>query len=91
MSRPPLSHPASAMGTGTLSQGLKRPGSEAGHLRPSSAGVKNGWSYTSTPLYVFMVWFLVKHRDIFTFYLHKVHLKKGNTEMFVIAAYLEHV
>jgi len=26
------------------------------------------WSYTSTPPYVFMVWYLVKHRDKFTFY-----------------------
>jgi hypothetical protein len=27
------------------------------------------WSYTSTPQYVFMAWFLVKHRDNFTFTL----------------------
>jgi hypothetical protein len=25
------------------------------------------WSYTSIPLYVFMAWCLVKHRDNFTF------------------------
>jgi hypothetical protein len=29
--------------------------------------LKNAWSYTSTPQYVFMVWCLVKHRDNFTF------------------------
>jgi len=34
------------------------------HLVPRS---KNAWSYTSTPQYVFMAWFLVKHRDNFTF------------------------
>jgi hypothetical protein len=44
-------HPASyAMGTGvTLSLKLKQPGREADHSPPSSAGVKNEWSYTSTP------------------------------------------
>jgi hypothetical protein len=36
---------------------------------PSSAEVKNAWSYTSTPQYVFMAWCLVKHRDNFTFTL----------------------
>jgi hypothetical protein len=34
---------------------------------PSSAEVKNAWSYTSIPQYVFMAWCLVKHRDNFTF------------------------
>jgi hypothetical protein len=29
--------------------GVKRPGREADHLTPSSAEVKNEWSYTSTP------------------------------------------
>jgi len=28
------------------------------------------WSYTSTPPHVFMVWYLVKHRHNFTFYLY---------------------
>jgi hypothetical protein len=28
--------------------------------------VKNVWSYISTPLYVFMAWDLVNHRDNFT-------------------------
>jgi hypothetical protein len=35
--------------------------------RPSSAEVKNAWSYTSTPQYVFAVWYLVKHRDNYAF------------------------
>jgi hypothetical protein len=35
--------------------------------RREAAKVKNAWSYTSTPQYVFMAWCLVKHRDNFTF------------------------
>jgi hypothetical protein len=34
---------------GALSLGVKRPGCEADHSPPSSAEVKNAWSYTSTP------------------------------------------
>jgi hypothetical protein len=52
---------------GALSMGVKRPEREADHSPPSSAEVKNTWSYTSTPQYVFMAWCLVKHRDNFTF------------------------
>jgi len=36
---------------------------------PSSAEVKT-WSYTSTPPYVFMAWYLVKHRNIFALPYH---------------------
>jgi hypothetical protein len=47
-------------------------GREADHSPPSSAEFKNTWSYTFTPPifsneYVFLVWYLVKHRDDFTF------------------------
>jgi hypothetical protein len=49
--------------TGALSLGVKRPASEADHSSPSTAEVKNAWSYISTPKYVFMVWCLVTHRD----------------------------
>jgi hypothetical protein len=45
---------------GALSLGLKRPGREADHSLPSCSEVKNVWSYTSTPQYVFMAWCLVK-------------------------------
>jgi hypothetical protein len=48
---------------------IKRPGCKADHSRPSRAEVKNGWSYTSIPPYVFMAWCLVKYRDNFTFTL----------------------
>jgi hypothetical protein len=48
---------------GAVSLGVKRPGREADHPPLSSIAVKNAWSYTSTPRYVFMAWCLVKHRD----------------------------
>jgi hypothetical protein len=34
---------------GNFTPWVKRPGREADHLSPSSAKVKNEWSYTSTP------------------------------------------
>jgi hypothetical protein len=34
---------------GAFSLGVKRPGREAAHSPPSSAEVKNAWSYISTP------------------------------------------
>jgi hypothetical protein len=52
---------------GALSLEVKRLGREADHSPPSSAEVKNAWSYTFTPQYVFMAWCLVKHRNNFTF------------------------
>jgi hypothetical protein len=39
---------------GSFSKGLKRPGSEAGHLPPTSTKVKKTLINTSTPQYVFM-------------------------------------
>jgi hypothetical protein len=52
---------------GNLSPGIiKKPESETDHSPPSSVEVKNKWSYTYTPQYVFMVWCIIKHRDIFT-------------------------
>jgi hypothetical protein len=38
-----------------------RPRSEADHLFPPNTEVKKAWNYTSTPQYVFMAWYLVKH------------------------------
>jgi hypothetical protein len=57
---------------GALSLGVKRPGREADYSPPSTAEVKNAWSYTSTPQYVFMAWCLVKQRDNFTFTFFQV-------------------
>jgi hypothetical protein len=44
------------VGTRDSFLGVKRPGREAGHSHPSSAEVKNAWSYTSTPQYAFTAW-----------------------------------
>jgi len=43
------------------------------HLAPN---VKNVWSCTSTYLYVFTAWCLIKHRDNFTFYLNVMIILK---------------
>jgi hypothetical protein len=44
-------HPASyPVGTRDSLPGDKRSGREANHSPPSSAGVRNAWSYASTPL-----------------------------------------
>jgi hypothetical protein len=56
---------------GVLSSGLKRPRCEADHSPPSSAEVKNAWSCTTTPQYVFTQRYLVKHRDLnFALHIH---------------------
>jgi hypothetical protein len=55
--------------TGVVSPGVKRPGREADQSSPSNAEVKNALSYTSTPPYIVIAWYLVKHRDNFTFTL----------------------
>jgi hypothetical protein len=55
------------MGTGGSFPGSKAAGAWSWPL-PSIAEVKNAWSYTSTPQYVFMEWCLVKHRDNFTLF-----------------------
>jgi hypothetical protein len=47
--------------------GIRELGHETGHSLPSSAEVKNVWSYTSIHPYIFMAWFLVKHRDNLTY------------------------
>jgi hypothetical protein len=47
----------------------KQPGHEVDHSSPSSAEVKNAWSYISTSLYAFMRWCLINHRVNFTFAL----------------------
>jgi hypothetical protein len=47
---------------GAISPVVKLPGREADHSPPSSAEVKNAWSYSPLPQYVFMAWCLIKHR-----------------------------
>jgi hypothetical protein len=88
VSRPPLGPtqlPIQCV-PGALSPGVKRLGREADHIPPSTAEVKNVWSYTSTRQYVFMAWYFVKHRDNFTFtftyviwrfHLRSTHASRG--------------
>jgi hypothetical protein len=64
---------------GALSLGVKRLRHEADHSPPSSAKVKYGWAIPPRLQYVFMTWYLVKHRDIFTFTLLTVHDCLDNT------------
>jgi hypothetical protein len=62
VSRPALgfTQPLTQCVPGALSLGVKWPGREADHSPPSSAEVKNEWSYTSTPQYAFVAWCSVK-------------------------------
>jgi hypothetical protein len=48
------------VGTRDTSPRGKAAGAKADHSPPSSDEVKNAWSYTSIPQYVFMAWCLVK-------------------------------
>jgi hypothetical protein len=88
MSRPVLrpTQPPIQWVQGFLSLGVKRPVREADHSSPSSTEVKNAWSYTSTPQYVFMARCLVKHSENFTVtctghkvtYVMKIHITESN-------------
>jgi len=49
--------------TGALSLWVKRTDHEADHSPPSSAEVKNAWSYTSTSQYAFMSRCLAKSTE----------------------------
>jgi hypothetical protein len=49
----------------TISPDVKWPGHQPDHTPPSSAEVKNVWSHTFIPTYVFVAWYL---GDKFTFY-----------------------
>jgi hypothetical protein len=56
----PIQPPIYWVPEGAISLGVKRLGREVGHSPPSSAEVKNAWSYTSTPQHAFMAWCSVK-------------------------------
>jgi hypothetical protein len=63
-------YPASCQtgtGGGGRSPDVKRPKRDADYSLPSNAEAKDAWSYSSTPQYVFMAWYLVKHRNNFSF------------------------
>jgi hypothetical protein len=61
-SRPALgpTHPPIQWVRGALSLGVKRPECEADCTPPSSAEVRNEWSYTSFSQFAFMAWCSVK-------------------------------
>jgi hypothetical protein len=54
---------------GAHSVGVKRPAHEVDHLPPSSAEVKNPWSYTSTPIHL--------RRDNFNSQLYTLYTLNG--------------
>jgi hypothetical protein len=56
-----------SVSTGAFSPGVKRSGREADHSTSFTAAVKNKWSCTSIPLYLYGV-----QRDILTFLLDHV-------------------
>jgi len=63
-----ISHP---MDTGNLSQEVKWLEHDTDYSPPTSAEIKNMWSYTAIPpfpAYITKVWCLIKHRNNFTFY-----------------------
>jgi hypothetical protein len=47
--------------------GVRALGRESDYSPPSSAEVKNAWSYTSNPPYFFMAWYLRRRKDSVTF------------------------
>jgi hypothetical protein len=57
------------MGTGAVALEINWQRLEADHSPPSSAEVKNEWSYTSIPPRILTVWCSVRHRVYFNFTL----------------------
>jgi hypothetical protein len=57
---------------------------EVHYSPPSSAEVKNAWSYSSTPQRIGMVWCLIKHRGKFTFTLHLRDITRTSTVILII-------
>jgi hypothetical protein len=68
-SRPALepTQPPTQWVLGALSLEVEKLGHKADHSSPSSTKFKKVYSYTSTPPYVSIAWYLDKHRDNFTF------------------------
>jgi hypothetical protein len=68
-SRQPLesSQPSNLWVLVDISLEVQRPGLKADHSSAFSAELKNAWSYPSTPSILLVGWFLIGHRDNFTF------------------------
>jgi hypothetical protein len=58
-----------------------------GHSFPSNAEVKNTWSYASTPQYIFMSSYLLKHRDNFNFNNGTVSCKSRDSSVGIALGY----
>jgi len=54
---------------------------EGDHVLQSNTEVKNAWSYISTSPYVFMVRYLVKHRDKLSYSLQYVRIISAVTKL----------
>jgi hypothetical protein len=71
------------MGTRGSFPGVKQPGHEADHLSPSSAEVKNAWSYTSIPP-IRLHQVVLSYEKAQGHYLYHaqnlIHLNKGGAE-----------
>jgi hypothetical protein len=65
--------------SGALSLGVKRPGCEADHSHPSSAEVRNAWSYTSNPPIRLHARCLIRHRGSFIISITLVKRKGRDT------------
>jgi len=59
--KPPNQLPVKLV-SGTVSPRVKRLENETDRLSPSSAEIKNAWSYPTTSPYVVMLWCLTEHR-----------------------------
>jgi hypothetical protein len=67
-------HPSCCpMGISDFIPGVNRQRRETDHPPPSSAEVKNMWSYISIPPYVFILWCLIKHKGKFTSTVNDIH------------------
>jgi hypothetical protein len=78
--------------TGVLFPRVKCPEREADHSPPFSAEVKSEWSYTYTPQYVFMAWYLVKHRENLPCIFTKRKREQNKTlYVLVVRSYLQSI
>jgi hypothetical protein len=54
---------------GAVFLGVKEPVHKTDHSPQSTAEVKNAWSYTITPPYVFRLWCIIMNRENYNFYV----------------------
>jgi hypothetical protein len=66
LGRPCVQHSLLFNGCQGIFPGGKRPERERDRSPPSTAEVNNAWIYISTPLYIFLAWCLIKHKDKYT-------------------------